>query len=128
LGTFILDLVGYNPKHDRIAIISDQKSKSLTQSLFQVNKNLNIGLEIKRLIIQKYFLGDHEQFQKKGFPTCRISENYLPFPEKHYPGNPFYHTSQDSLGRLNLTQIYKTTQLIAGTLLELARFSNKEHF
>ena len=58
---------------------------------------------------------DHYSFHDYGFPAiCVIEEDVADF-------NPYYHTTNDTLARLNLPFYFRSVQAVAGTAAHLAR-------
>lgn len=58
---------------------------------------------------------DHYSFNSYGFPAiCAIEEDVADF-------NPYYHTTNDTLARLNLPFFTRAAQAVAGTAAHLAR-------
>ena len=110
-GVINLDMIGYqeDPDNLEIRVAGPQEYLPLMNALVQTANAYDIDLQINRQL--KPMRGDDAPFRAEGYPAIRVSE---------MPGYKYYHTEDDTIDKLNMQSVTKTTQLAIATLAELA--------
>ncbi len=120
LGMFSVDMIGYNNNYDYAAIVSDNNSLWLGEKSIDANKMYSVGLKINFSPFTKANYSDHQSFWNEGYRGILLIENAPPWNDSaFYKANPFYHTSYDTLGTVNIQLVKKVTQLTLSTVASL---------
>ena len=123
IGAIIMDMVGYNDNFDYTAIVSNNNSKWLGDKIIEANNLYAVGLTINNPPFPADTYSDHASFWDKGYRSVLLIENAPPWNNStFYSANPYYHTSSDTLGTLNMELVKKVTQL---DLVAAASFASK---
>lgn len=115
----------FKTKGNFISIISDKQSKQLGKAFCRSCKNKNIqlpylfakiplGFEKIAKWVMDTLRSDHAPFWKENIPALMITDtaNFR---------NPHYHTSSDTIDKLDFEFMKKVTQATLATILELER-------
>ena len=113
-GVINVDMVGYGPNSECVNFYywPNTGSNILTSKILEVNSKYNIELNI-RTGSSTNGRSDHAAFGYAGKPAafgyeCGINNN------------PTYHSVQDTMDKINFSQLTKTAKAVAGALVELA--------
>ncbi|MCL5029316.1 MAG: M20/M25/M40 family metallo-hydrolase [Bacteroidetes bacterium] len=129
LGMFSVDMIGYNRSYDYTALVSDNNSQWLGEKLVDANNLYSIGLKINSSPFPQANYSDHQSFWNEGYRGILLIENAPPWNDSvFYKANPYYHTSYDTLGTVNIQLVKKVTQLTLATTASLgARLTDVYH-
>ena len=120
LGMFSVDMIGYNNLYDYTSIVSDSYSSWLGEKLIDANKIYSIGLNIDDPPFPEATYSDHDSFWNENYRAVLLIENAPPWnSNSYYNANPYYHTSSDTFGTVNLNLVKKVTQLGLATIASL---------
>ena len=112
LGMFSVDMIGYNISYDYTALVSDNNSKWLGEKFVEANNLYSIGLKMNSSPFTQASYSDHQSFWNEGYRGILLIENAPPWNDSvFYRANPYYHTSYDTLGTVNIQLVKKVTQL-----------------
>lgn len=112
VGMISLDMIGYNPLHLYTAIVANTQSEWIGRVFRNMNVNFNLGLLTNAPPFPYANYSDHHSFVLEGYSAILIIENAPPWNNgPYYTANPYYHTSADSSGTLNMNLVRKVTQL-----------------
>ena len=120
-----IDMVGWNPIADRLDLIwYGTASAALRDRVRAANDAYRIGVsplvEVFADDPARYIL-DTAPWGLGGIPSVTLTERYGP-PDTTYPGNPFFHTVDDTPDKITNTSLWlKAARLTLATALELAR-------
>jgi hypothetical protein len=102
LGVFNCDMIAYNPDFRKVDIVANASSAWISDLFKETAKNVAPDLEVVQIFSETSFNSDHASFWSHGEDAVTLIENRFPDQSgPHYPGNPFYHTSDDTAGNLN---------------------------
>lgn len=105
-----IDMVGYNDKL-YTDIVSNQSSEWIGESIILANDLYATGLKINPPPFEYATYSDHDQFWYQGYPAILLIENAPPwYSSSDYNSNPFYHTSSDTVGTVNMELVQKIAQ------------------
>jgi hypothetical protein len=126
LGMISLDMIGYNLDNLYQAIVSNLASVTLGQQVLLANDLFSIGLAMNAPPFVEATYSDHQSFWDEGYKAILIIENAPPWNNSPlYQANPYYHTSYDTLGTLNIQLVSKVAKLNLALLAALsARLSS----
>jgi len=117
LGVVCLDSVGYaktKKEGNTIRNFGDENSNWI----YDISKNLTEKYKkYIKLDIEKYphkGISDHQSFYKKGFATSYFFE---------YTLDPYYHTSEDTLDKMNMSYLVKVCRLTLGTIFGMSNLN-----
>jgi Peptidase family M28/Secretion system C-terminal sorting domain len=118
VGMVSVDMIGYNPSNMYTAVVSDTPSAWLGTRFRRALDSTGISLLTNSRPYPTATYSDHETFWNYGYPAILLIENAPPWTSTPlYAANPFYHTSYDSLGTVNLELVRRVTQgLLAMTV------------
>ena len=122
-----LDMLAWDGNADKALHLYVQPGSSGEQDIAATFTNvvrvygLNAGLAAE-IVVEASDWSDHYSFSAHGFPAvCAIEEDVDDF-------NPYYHTTNDTLARLNLPYFTWFAKAVAGTAAHLARPSQRLPF
>jgi len=113
------DMIGYTRDEngkENVIIFDKQNSKWITNVAKEVAEEYSIGLKI-----HEYNAGassDHWPFLEYGYDAVFFHE---------YQFNDYYHSSNDTIDKMDLEYDAKVTKLIVGTLLKIAQAEIKDN-
>ena len=111
-----LDMIGYG--NDSIDIIANPESEWIAETMENVSVNYGIVLNVNKVVNSSIRYSDHASFWDNGYCGVCLIENAAP---SDY--NPYFHSKNDTIEKLNFTLIRKTTQMCITTLSVLANLS-----
>jgi hypothetical protein len=119
IGVINLDMIGHEYGALDAAVMTNQSSAWLANAAMAASKAHNIDLELSSFIDPGITNSDHGPFWSKRYSAVVFAETYY--------GNagtaefsPVYHTTEDTLDKLNMDLVARTTQVLVATLAELA--------
>ncbi len=116
-AVFNLDMIGFNWKSDLVEVISNKDSIWISRALTISNTWYNIGLKIRRTQDEFVDISSHKTFWDSEYSAVTLIESSTPWRDsQNYDANPFYHTSQDTVNKINFRLVTKVTQLVLVTL------------
>jgi hypothetical protein len=121
VGVINVDMIGYNPAHNYVAIVSDAASQWLGTNFVAARDEMEIDLLTNSSPFPRATYSDHASFWEQGYPAILLIENAPPWNNStYYTANPFYHTSADSSGTLNMELVRLVTQTTLATAIRLS--------
>ena len=115
-----IDMIGFNRQYYYQSIISDTASTWLAERFVAANDSNSIGLTTSSPPFPYATYSDHASFWSQGYPAICLIEYAPPWNNgPYYRANPYYHTSEDSLGTLNLHLVQKVTQMTLAAVVSL---------
>lgn len=118
LAVINLDMIAWweqGVKYD-LNITANANSQWLSDYLYWVNTKY-VNMPLDRRTNDSAWWGDHSSFWDYGYPAVDAFEAYNWYSEDF---NPDYHTTKDTLDKLNLDFALKNTKLCIATICELA--------
>ncbi len=117
VAVFNLDMLGYNWKRDLVEVVTNKDSAWISRALTIANKWYNIDLKIRRTQDEFINISSHKSFWDAGYNAVTLIENSTPWRDsQNYDANPFYHTSRDTVDKVNFGLVRKVTQLVLVTV------------
>ena len=117
VGVFNLDMLGFNWKTDLVEIVTNNDSAWISRALIIANTWYNIGLKIRRTQDEFVDISSHKSFWDGGYDAVTLTESSTPWRDsQNYDENPFYHTSRDTVDKVNFGLVRKVTQLVLVTM------------
>ena len=112
IGMVSIDMVGYNPLHLYQSIITNASSTSLAIRFADAAGSYAFPLLTSTLNNSSATYSDHDSFWNDGYPAICLIENAPPWnSNSYYQANPFYHTSSDSSGTVNMELVRKVARM-----------------
>lgn len=116
-AVFNLDMIGFNWKSDLVEIIANRESVWISRSLAISNTWHNIGLKLRRTQDEFIDIASHKPFWESGYSAVTLIESSTPWRDsQNYDANPFYHTFNDTVDKINFRLVTKVTQLVLVTV------------
>jgi len=119
-----IDMVGFNPTADRLDLIwYTNGSAGLRDRVAAANDRYKVGVTPlnPQLATDASTILDAAPFGLAGIPAVALVERYGD-PDATYPGNPAFHTTQDTPERVTNHRLWlKAAKLALATALEIAR-------
>ena len=117
VGVFNLDMLGFNWKTDLVEIVTNNDSAWISRALIIANTWYDIGLKIRRTQDEFVDISSHKSFWDGGYDAVTLTESSTPWRDsQNYNANPFYHTSRDTVDKVNFGLVRKVTQLVLVTV------------
>lgn len=117
IAVFNLDMLGFNWKNDLVEVISNRDSTWISRALAISNTWYDIGLKIRRTHDEFIDISSHKTFWDSGYSAVTLIESSTPWRDsQNYDANPFYHTFQDTVEKINFGLVTKATQLVLVTV------------
>jgi hypothetical protein len=121
LGVINLDMLGYNPKQIYADIYSDAPSEWIGNECLAVNQTFRLGIHTNQPPFANARYSDHASFWDASYPAIMIIEHAFPWTtDTNYTASPYYHTSWDTIGTLNLPMVKALAQMTLGALVDLS--------
>jgi hypothetical protein len=123
MGMVSIDMIGYNDNYLYNSIISNAISKFLGTKAYDLNRQYHteLILPVAPFIYGEY--SDHLSFWNSGIPAICFMENAPPWNNgTFYNSNPYYHTSYDSLGTVNITLVKNVTKLCLALAASISKY------
>ena len=114
IGVICLDGVGYADDYlsgHTIKNFADESSDWIVDISRSIIKEYNEYVNIEILRFPNERISDHHSFYELGFQTSYFLE---------YTINPYYHTSEDTIDKMNMSYLTKICRLALGTVAETA--------
>ena len=119
-----LDMIGYNWKTNLLQIAVDQSSHWLSKAFQISNQWYDLGFLLDIVVDPMFVDSDHQPFWAAGYSAVTLIESTTPWRDgKGYDANPFFHTQQDTVDKLNIRLIEKVTKLTLVTMDSLLSHS-----
>ncbi len=116
-AVFNLDMIGFNWKSDLVEVIANRESIWISRALAISNTWHNIGLKIRRTQDEFIDISSHKPFWESGYSAVTLIESSTPWRDsQNYDANPFYHTFNDTVDKINFRLVTKVTQLVLVTV------------
>ncbi|MCG2826852.1 MAG: caspase family protein, partial [Thermoplasmatales archaeon] len=115
-----LDMIGYG--NNSVDIVTNPESEWIAETMENVSVNYEIGLDVNKVVNSDLKYSDHASFWSKGYCGVCCIENATPCSS-----NPYFHSKNDTIEKLNFMLIRKTTQMCVATLSVLANLSLPEN-
>jgi hypothetical protein len=123
IGVFNLDMIGHESGALDAAVMANHSSAWLANVSVAAGKAHNIDLELTRFVDPGIISSDHSSFWNRRYSAVVFGETYYGY--KGTPEwSPVYHTTEDTLDRINMDLVTRTTQILVATLAELANPGN----
>lgn len=120
VGVFNLDMLGFNWKSDLVEIVTNNDSAWISRALIIANTWYGIGLKVRRTQDEFVDISSHKSFWDAGYDAVTLTESSTPWRDsQNYDANPFYHTSNDTVDKVNFGLVRKVTQLVLVTVDDL---------
>ena len=117
VGVFNLDMLGFNWKTDLVEIITNNDSAWIGRALIIANTWYNVGLKVRRTQDEFVDISSHKSFWDGDYDAVTLTESSTPWRDsQNYDANPFYHTSEDTVDKINFGLVRKVTQLVLVTM------------
>ncbi|MBU4190177.1 MAG: M20/M25/M40 family metallo-hydrolase, partial [Candidatus Thermoplasmatota archaeon] len=120
IGDIQLDMIGYG--NNSVDIVTNPESVWIAEIMENVSIDYEGGLNVNKVINSDLKYSDHASFWNNGYSAVCLIENATPGET-----NPYFHSKNDTIDKLNFTLIKKTTQLCIATLVVLANISFPEN-
>lgn len=112
-AVFNLDMIGYNWKSDLVEVIANRDSVWISRALAIANSWHNIGLTIRQTQDEFVDISSHKSFWDVGYHAVTLIESSTPWRDsQNYTANPFYHTYNDTIDKINFPLVAKVTKLV----------------
>jgi hypothetical protein len=107
------DMVGYDPSGLLgLDIIADFPSAWILNEFIEAETDYSIGLDLTDYINPGAGRSDHASFWGQGYPAMMGIESVF--------NTPNYHTVQDTIDKLNMDLVHRTTQAAVAVLAKIA--------
>ena len=117
-GVLNLDMIAYDPDSPDIDVVANEASEWLIEAMLSTQREYNIdSLQVNKIINSEMIYSDHSSFWKYGWSSISAMENSDLESSEFYP---FWHTTEDTIDKLNFDMVHKTVQISIGTLATLA--------
>jgi hypothetical protein len=121
LGAVSIDMIGFNEHYDFTAIVSNNNSKTFGEKFVEAKDLFFLDLLMNESPFTYGTYSDHASFWDEGYQAILFIEYGPPWENgPYYAANPYYHTSADSFGTLNMELVKKVTQLNLVTIASFA--------
>ena len=121
VATFNVDMVGFNWINDQTDIVTNRHSSWIVEFTRIINTWFDFDLEIREFRDDLFGYSDHKPFWTQGYDAVTLVESITPWRDSRgYEANPFYHTSKDTVDKINLNLVTKVARLILSALYNLA--------
>ena len=112
IGVINLDMFGYSEDYKKGEISYGWRSEWLTAELLATAESLGLETGFEGFQRADLYNSDHSSFWRIGVPALMLNErNQDDFP---IPIFPYYHTSGDTLGNLDMGQVRDNIALVVG--------------
>jgi len=124
VAVFNIDMIGFNWENDLVVVVQDGSSRWMNDAFLLANRWYDLDLEIRGAQDELIDSGDHKSFWENDYRAVTLTESGNPRSDsKDYRANPFHHTRNDTVDRVNVGLVRKITQLMLVTLNNLASLS-----
>jgi hypothetical protein len=116
-----VDMIGYNTIKDFQSLVVNDSSVWIAQRYAHFATLYDLGL-YGDIEIRTESYSDHESFWRYGYDAALLIEYAWPWnSSSNYSRNYLYHTQDDTLGSLNMSQVVKVTKMTLATTAEMCR-------
>ena len=116
-----IDMIGFNWNNDQVTVVQDGSSRWIGDAVRLVNRWYEVGVEVHDARFEPDENGDHTSFWAYDYHAITLSETDIPrLDAKGYRANPYYHTFNDTVDKVNIGLVQKVTQLALVSLNCLA--------
>ena len=125
-GALVFDMIGYNHRYAKVDLVSNIESIQLSYVIENASAANGLGMITEKVITNSTpdNWSDHVSFWEKGYPAMYFIEDENPTANSTYfEANPYYHTANDTVDKLNMTLAAKVAQLGAAAVAWLANVS-----
>ena len=115
-GAINLDMIAWDSDNDEVMEIHAgyaNESQALGTAFLNANATYGVSLVPETITAGATIRSDHASFWGQGYPAILVVENFQDY-------NAYYHTTGDTLDKLNLPYATKFVQATVATLAELA--------
>ena len=121
VAIFNIDMVGFNWINDQVDIVTNKRSSWIVEFTRIINNWFDFDLELHEFRDDLFGYSDHKPFWDQGYDAVTLVENITPWRDSRgYKANPFYHTSKDTVDKINLNLVTKVARLALTVLYNLA--------
>jgi Zn-dependent M28 family amino/carboxypeptidase len=113
-GMISVDMVGFNSSQFYTAIVTNNPQSLLGKQINYVRDLFDIDIKTNNPPFASGTYSDHQSYIDEGYSAVLLIENAPPWnnnPAVGYLANPYYHTSYDTMGTVNMELTAKVTQL-----------------
>lgn len=116
----ILDMIGYRDSNEnRMTVVNRNTSDAFAPLAVQAVDAYNLDLSIEVRTSGTIGYSDHASFWNADYDAVLVTEE-LEGATRPYPLNPYYHTSEDTSGKLSEAQIVEVARCIAAVALDMS--------
>jgi hypothetical protein len=122
-GMISIDMVGYNSSQFYNSIVTNNGQTFLGQKMNFARDLFNVDISTSSAPFPSGTYSDHQSYIDEGYQAVLLIENAPPWNNNTpygYVANPYYHTSYDSIGTVNMELTAKVTQLSLVTAASFA--------
>jgi hypothetical protein len=119
LGVINFDMLGYVQGGKQIEVWDDWKSEWLYSMLNEVKDSIGPDVSLVQRFMPGIFNSDHASFWAVGIPGVMLADR----TSNGIPIYPYYHTTEDTLGEVDIGQVWDATRLVVAAM---ARFAPAE--
>ncbi len=115
VGVICLDGIGYandDVSNKTIKNYADKSANWIVDITKDIASYYHDFIKLNIIRYPNERISDHHSFYELGYQTSYFLE---------YDLNPFYHTSEDTMDKMNINYLSRVTKLIAGTISEMAK-------
>lgn len=121
LAAFNCDMVAYNPKVRKLDIVANAPSRWMADLIVETGALTTPELILTPILTNPPLNSDHASFWAQDEDAVNVIENKTPnIPDSLHEGNPFYHTTSDTLGNLNFGLAADAARLVVASVARLA--------
>lgn len=117
IGVICLDGVGY-AKTKKEGYTIKNYADNHSDWIYEISKNITDNYnEYVDLYIERYpnkKMSDHQSFYDRGYATSYFFE---------YKLDPYYHTTEDTIDKMNMSYLVKVTRLALGSIVGMAELN-----
>lgn len=122
LGMMSIDMIGFNKSYSYTNVVANSASQTLGASITTANQTYGIGLLTNSAPFASATFSDHNEFWTQGYPAICLIEYNPPWNSgTYYVANPYYHTSYDTMGTVNIGLVRRVAQAVLGATVSLAQ-------
>jgi len=122
MGYIDLDMIGYDGNDDRVIELhsgTGSSSINLANAFISANSRYGQGLTVELKTSSASRFSDHSSFWDKGYAAYLAIENFFD-DSRPRDRNPWYHSTGDTLSRVDLDYVLRYARTALASLAELA--------
>lgn len=121
LGAINCDMVAYNPDRRAVDLVTNAASAWLAELVRDAAFEAAPDLEVTPVLNESALNSDHASFWGLGEDAVTAIENPAPdIPSERHPGNPFYHTVDDTVGNVDFGLAADVARAVVAAVERLA--------